>query len=218
MPGNKKRGAKIRKMYRLLERHFGDLGWWPARSAFEVVVGAILTQNTAWSNVEKAIDRLRLKRLLSPAKIVSMRTSRLACLIRPAGYYRIKARRLKEISRFIISECRGELRKLRKADTGKLRRKFLAVKGVGPETADSILLYALKKPVFVVDAYTKRIFSRHGLTSEDASYDEVRSFVHSYFPQDERALNQFHALLVETAKGFCKKRKPVCEKCPLNGV
>ena len=223
MPKDKKasaeeRGVKIRKIYGLLEGHFGDLGWWPARSGFEVIVGAILTQNTAWSNVEKAIGRLRREKLLDPAKIARVHTARLTCLIRPAGYYRVKARRLKEISRFIMSECGGELRRLKRMDTGKLREKLLAVKGVGPETADSILVYALKKPVFVVDAYTKRIFSRHGLACENASYDEVQSLVHGCFPLGEKAMNQFHAFLVETAKKFCRKKTPACEKCPLNDI
>ncbi len=214
----KRRGTKIRKIYESLEGHFGDLGWWPARSAFEVVVGAILTQNTAWSNVEKVMGRLRSGKLLGPAEIMKTRTARLARIIRPVGYYRIKARRLKEISRFVMSECNGKLRGLRRKDAGNIREKLLAVKGVGPETADSILVYALKKPVFVVDAYTKRIFSRHGLIRQDASYDEVQSLVHSCFPPDEKALNQFHALLVETAKRFCRKKEPLCGNCPLNGI
>ena len=208
---------KIAKIYDLLEGHFGDLKWWPAKTAFEVIVGAILTQNTAWTNVEKAIRNLRKAGLLTPAEMTRAGNSRLARLIRPAGYYRIKADRLKNISRFVMRECGGQLRRLRSQDAGHIRKKLLSVKGVGPETADSILLYALGKPVFVVDAYTKRIFSRHGLTEEDASYEKVQTLVHEHFPPDVRSLNQFHALLVETAKRFCRKKAGQCGECPLGG-
>jgi len=213
-----KQGLKLRKIYNLLDGHFGDLGWWPAGSDFEVIVGSILTQNTAWSNVEKAITALKREGLLEPDKILRMDTGRLSRLIRPAGYYRIKALRLKEISRFVMAECEGKMRRLRARNTEKLRESLLAVKGVGPETADSILVYALEKPVFVVDAYTKRIFSRHGLIQGNASYDEVQSLVRGHFPPDSRILNQFHAFLVETGKRFCRKKAGLCEKCPLRHV
>jgi len=209
---------KLRKIYRRLERRFGDPGWWPAQTDFEVVVGAILTQNTAWTNVEKAIKCLRSEKLLTPFGITRMRTTRLARVIRSAGYHRMKARRLKEISCFVTEEAGGTLRRLRKQDTDELRKKLLAVNGVGPETADSILLYALEKPVFVVDAYTKRIFARHGLISEDASYEDVQKMVHGAFGRDTRVFNRFHAYLVETAKGFCKKKAGQCDECPLRGV
>ncbi|MFH1665050.1 MAG: endonuclease III domain-containing protein [Candidatus Omnitrophota bacterium] len=213
-----KGGKKFVEMYTLLEAYFGDLGWWPAGSDFEVVVGAILTQNTAWTNVEKAICRLRSRGFLDPRKIERAAISRLSDLIRPAGYHRLKAFRLKEISRFIMSECGGDFGKMKRRSREALRVKLLSVNGVGPETADSILLYALGKPVFVVDAYSRRIFSRHGLGKEDDPYDAVSARVMRHFPRDRRALNQFHALLVETAKRFCKKRAPLCGECPLSGV
>ncbi|MEA3488755.1 MAG: endonuclease III domain-containing protein [Candidatus Omnitrophota bacterium] len=209
---------KIKKIYALLEERFGDLEWWPAETDFEVVVGAVLTQNTAWSNVEKAIKRLKKKGLMRPDKIAKIRISDLAPVIRPTGYYRVKSGRLQEISRFIMAECGGRLSELKKKGTEDLRGKLLAVKGVGPETADSILLYALGKPVFVVDAYTKRIFFRHGLVPENAPYDEVQLFACEGFPADVEALNQFHALLVETGKRYCKKKDPLCKECPLRGV
>lgn len=211
-------GMLLREIYDRLEGRFGDLGWWPAESAFEVIVGAILTQNTAWSNVEKAIESLKRKKLMDPAGIVRSPAAALSCVIRSAGYHRVKTDRLKEISRFVIAECGGELRKLKSKNTGKLREKLLEVKGVGPETADSILVYALGKPVFVVDVYTKRIFSRHGLIEEDAAYDSVQALVHRFLPRKRRTMNQFHALLVETGKTFCKKRSPLCEICPLKGL
>ncbi|MFC1644318.1 endonuclease III domain-containing protein [Candidatus Omnitrophota bacterium] len=215
---NTKAKNGINKIYDLLEGYFGDLGWWPAESDFEVIVGAVLTQNTAWSNVTKAIKELKGKNLLDPAKIERIDLARLARVIRSAGYYRIKARRLKEISRFVMAECGGKLARLKRQDARKLREKLLAVNGVGPETADSILIYALGKPVFVVDAYTKRIFSRHGLTSENASYEEVQSLAQRYLPSDGKVLNQFHALLVETGKRFCRKKAGQCSECPLKGL
>ena len=205
----------INRIYALLEDYFGDLRWWPADSDFEVIVGAVLTQNTAWCNVEKAIKNLKREKVLTPAKIAEMNAARLSRLIRSSGYHRLKAQRLKEISRFIVRECKGKLFRLKSKDITTLREKLLAVKGIGPETADSILIYALEKPVFVVDAYTKRIFSRHALIAEGASYDEVQSLVHGSFPKKRRALNQYHALLVETGKRFCKKSTPLCKECPL---
>ena len=209
---------KLRKIYGLLEDKFGDLGWWPAEGPFEVIVGAILTQNTSWSNVEKAISKMKRENLLSPRGILKARTSRLAGAIRPAGYFMVKAGRLKEVSRFVMAECGGRLGRLKKSSTSALRNKLLAVKGVGPETADSILVYALGKPVFVVDAYTRRVFSRHGIIPEKAAYSEIQALVHGNFPRDQRKLNQFHALLVETGKRYCRKKGPLCEECPLKNV
>ena len=210
--------SKIRKIYNRIDRYFGNLGWWPANSVFEVIVGAVLTQNTAWKNVEKAIARLKKERLLHPEKIEKINKDRLSRSIRSSGYHRLKAARLKAISHFLLKECGVKLSKLKKRGEGELREKLLSVNGIGPETADSILLYAFDKPVFVVDAYTKRIFSRHGLVGEDAAYDKVQSIVRENFPRDVKKLNQFHACLVETGKRFCKKKKGLCRECPLNGI
>lgn len=207
---------KIKEIYDLLDNSFGDLKWWPAESDFEVIIGAVLTQNTSWTNVEITISRLKSEKLLTPSSIVEVNINRLAGLIRSSGYFRVKSRRLKYVCRFILDECNGRLEDLKKIDTGVLRSKLLSVNGIGPETADSILLYALKKPVFVVDSYTKRIFSRHRIIKTDCTYDEVQSLVHENFPLKVQAMNQFHALIVETAKRFCKKNKPLCEECPLN--
>ena len=209
---------KLRKIYRLLEDHFGDLKWWPARSSFEVIVGAVLTQNTAWTNVEKAIKNLKKNDLLKPDKIRRVQPARLSKLIRSSGYHRIKAQRLKEVSRFLIKECGGRIAALKNRESAILREKLLAVKGIGPETADSILVYALGKPVFVVDAYTKRIFSRHGIIDEGAAYEDIRSLVTDNFSGSLKEFNQFHALLVETAKKFCRKKAPLCDMCPLSGI
>lgn len=207
--------GRLRRVYKLLERYFGDLKWWPADSDFEVIVGAVLTQNTAWSNVVVAIEGLKRHGLMDPSKIHSERTSRLSKIIKSSGYHRLKSERLKEICRFLLDKCGGDLKKMRKDEKRALRNEILKVKGVGPETADSILLYALHKPVFVVDAYTRRIFYRHGLIREKAAYEEIQTLVHENFPEDTKALNQFHALLVETGKRFCKKKKCLCSECPL---
>lgn len=212
----KTRKIKVERIYKLLDKHFGSLGWWPARTDFEVIVGAILTQNTAWSNVEKAIEKLRKKKLLNPKKILASRFSELEKCIRSSGYYRQKAVRLKDISRFIMDECGGSLKKFKSIDTESLRKKLLEVKGVGPETADSMLLYAFKRPVFVVDAYTKRIFARHMIIEETSSYNEVQSLVHDCFGRRTSVYNAFHASIVEAGKRFCRKKKPLCSVCPLN--
>ena len=210
---------KITKIYDKLDKHFGDLKWWPAETAFEVMVGAVLTQNTAWTNVEKAIRNMKKEGFLKgPGVLARSRENRIAKAIKPSGYYNIKAKRLKALCCFLEDECHGEISRLRSQESRTIRKKLLSVNGIGPETADSMLLYALGKPVFVVDTYTKRIFSRHGILPEDSAYDEVQMLAHKAFPKDVKKLNQFHALLVEAAKNFCKKSKPLCEECPLRGV
>ncbi|MFH1878798.1 MAG: hypothetical protein ABH883_08335 [Candidatus Omnitrophota bacterium] len=210
---------RILRIYRVMGAYFGDLKWWPAKTGFEMIIGAILTQNTAWSNVEKAVANLREKKLLDMDKIIRVNINSLAESIRPAGYFRVKAERLKSIARFLKKECNGDLERLKTREAGTLREELLSVNGVGPETADCILVYAVHKPVFVVDVYAKRIFYRHGLISgEDVSYGSVQSLVSGSFPADNRMLNQFHALLVETGKNFCKKKEALCGRCPLKGV
>ncbi|MFZ5800064.1 MAG: endonuclease III domain-containing protein [Candidatus Omnitrophota bacterium] len=201
-------------IYQRLLRSFGPQDWWPAKTPFEVIVGAILTQNTAWANVEKAIANLKRAHCLNPAKIKNLSFRRLAELIRPSGYYNIKAKRLKSFINFFFKEYRGQVCRMSKAPTGILRRQLLEVKGIGPETADSILLYACEKPVFVVDAYTKRMLSRHHLLDGKLDYATVqRLFMQSLKPQ-EKLFNEFHALLVRLGKDYCKKI-PRCNVCPL---
>ena len=209
---------KIRKIYNILDAHFGELKWWPAKTDFEVIIGAILTQNTAWNNVEKAIKELKTKKLLTIEAIDSIRSDSLSKIIRKTGYHRLKAKRLKNITRFIIDECQGSLSKLKKEDTLLLREKLLKVNGVGPETADAILLYALDKPIFVVDAYTKRIFLRHSVIDKKTDYNGIQELTHRCMPKEVKVFNQFHALIVETAKSYCKKTKPLCQECPLKGL
>jgi endonuclease III related protein len=202
------------KIYRTLYQTYGPRHWWPGETSFEVMVGAILTQNTSWRNVEKAIQKLKGKGVLNPEGIHHLKRSELARLIKSSGYYRIKTDRLKSFIDFLFEEYGGNIKKMGRERLGELREKLLGVKGIGPETADSILLYGLKKPIFVVDAYTRRILSRHGIISEKASYEEVQKLFMDYLPRDEKLFNEYHALFVYLGKTVCKKT-PRCDICPL---
>ena len=204
-------------IYRMLYQAYGPRDWWPGETSFEVMVGAILTQNTSWRNVEKAIQKLKEKKVLSPEGIFRLKKPQLASLIKSSGYYRIKADRLQAFIYFLFEEFDGDLKKMGKERLAKLREGLLGVKGIGPETADSILLYGLKKPIFVVDAYTKRILSRHGVISEKASYEEVQRLFMNHLPIDEKLFNEYHALLVYLGKMVCKK-SPRCDVCPLLSI
>ena len=179
------------------------------------MVAAVLTQNTNWSNVEKAIRNLKDKGLLKPHKLYSLKNARLAKLIRPAGYYNLKAKRLKNLLRFFILRYQGDMGRMALAEAKVLRQELLTVSGIGPETADSILLYGLGKPVFVVDAYTKRILSRHGIIEEGMDYDGVQRLFMLGLRKDAKLFNEYHALLVRLGKDFCLKGKPRCLTCPL---
>ncbi len=207
----------LMKIYLELYRAYGPRHWWPGETSFEVMVGAILTQNTSWRNVEKAILRLKGKGMLSPEGIHQLKKSELASLIKSSGYFRIKADRLKSFINFLFEEYGGNLKKMKRERLGRLRGKLLGVKGIGPETADSILLYGLKKPIFVVDAYTKRILSRHGVISEKASYEEVQRVFMDHLPHNEKLFNEYHALFVHLGKTLCKK-KPKCDLCPIKSI
>jgi len=214
----KKNRKKLTAIYRLLYEHFGPRHWWPARSPFEVATGAILTQNTAWPNVEKAIVNLKKKKLLSPLKIKRASIRALRAAIRPSGFYKEKAKKLKNLVRFLEKSCGGNINKLRTYKRETLREELLKVNGIGPETADSILLYALGKRVFVVDTYTKRIFSRHKLIPENATYARTQEFFMRNLPERRKLFNEYHALIVETGKNYCRKKKPLCKICPLRVV
>lgn len=178
-------------------------------------MGAILTQNTNWTNVERAIANLRRERLLSPRAMERVSTTHLASLIRSSGYFRQKAKKLKTFVRFLRDEYSGSLKRMFQTPTAALRERLLSVHGIGPETADSILLYAGAKEVFVVDAYTKRILSRHGWVGDKATYEEMRTLVESHLPRDVSRYNEFHALLVNVGKNWCRPRDPRCSECPL---
>jgi endonuclease-3 related protein len=205
---------QLKKIFDLIYTHFGPQDWWPGDTPFEVIVGAVLTQNTNWGNVEKAIANLKKAKSLTPEKLHTIRPAELAKLIRPAGYYNIKASRLKNLIDWLFKNCAGKLDQLKNIPTYQLREELLGVSGVGPETADSILLYAFNRPVFVVDAYTKRILSRHHLIKFDAEYEQIRAFFESNLPANIELFNEYHALLVRTGKEFCKP-SPLCAGCPL---
>jgi endonuclease-3 related protein len=205
---------ELLEIYEKMNRYFGDLKWWPGDGPFEVMVGAILTQNTAWTNVEKAIAALKNKDLLYPQALLRLADEDLAELIRPSGYYRLKASRLKSFLRFFTENYFGNVKTIQQEDLWVLRERLLGVWGIGRETADSILLYACEKPVFVVDAYTKRILYRHHLIAKDLTYEEVQALFMQNLPHDRSLFNQFHALLVNTGKHFCRKI-PDCAGCPL---
>jgi endonuclease-3 related protein len=204
----------LRAFHRRLHRHYGPLGWWPGDTDFEVVVGAVLTQNTAWSNVEKAIANLKRAGVLDLRSIQRLRTRRLAALIRPAGYFNVKARRLHNLVRAIAADWDADLERMFAASTEALRSWLLGVNGVGKETADSILCYAGEHPVFVVDAYTRRILSRHGLVPPEIDYDALQEYCIRHLPRDVALYNQFHAEIVYLGKDYCRKR-PHCQGCPL---
>ncbi len=214
MQKRKLKSSELHKVYWILRRAFGHQQWWPGDTPFEVMVGAILTQNTAWKNVEKAIDNLKRSNKLSFKSLRDISKRRLARLIRPAGYYNIKAERLKCFLCFLEQEFSGDLRKMKKQKWPMLREKLLQVKGIGPETADSILLYGLDKPSFVIDAYTKRIFSRHGLADFEENYEVWKSIFEKALPKKRELYNDFHAQIVKLGKDYCRMA-PQCGNCPL---
>ncbi|HJY85951.1 MAG TPA: hypothetical protein VKE24_03860 [Candidatus Acidoferrales bacterium] len=201
--------------YETLSAKLGPMHWWPAKTPFEVIAGAILTQNTAWTNVSRALDNLRQERLLTPRAVERVSLGRLARLVRPSGYFRQKARKLKAFVDFLGRDFCGSLARMFRTPTAELRERLLEVHGIGPETADSILLYAGKHAVFVVDTYTKRILLRHGLLSEKAGYEEMRELFERNLPRDVELYNEYHALIVNVGKRWCRSEKPLCDECPL---
>jgi len=205
-------GLNIRHIYNLLFNTYGPQHWWPAETPFEVMVGAVLTQNTAWRNVERAIANLANGHALEPELMMTIPEEELAELIRPAGYFRIKAKRLRTFCAFYHEH--GQWKRLSTMPTETLRTKLLGVHGIGPETADSILLYAFDRPAFVIDTYTKRIFRRLGLSAAEINYEELQQFFHDLLPDNISMFNEYHALIVEHAKRHCRA-KPVCSGCPL---
>ena len=207
--------STLTQVYDLLLAAFGRQHWWPGNSPFEVIVGAVLVQNTNWQNVTKAIENLRRADLLRPHALCEVPQEELQELIRPAGYFRIKARRLHSVLEFLVSRFDGSLEAMFAADLGILREELLAVHGVGPETADSILLYAGQLPAFVVDAYTHRVFARHGWIDFQADYHQIQAHFQDGLPPDVPLYNEYHALLVRLGKDYCRKTNPKCTACPL---
>jgi endonuclease-3 related protein len=210
-------GRVLRRFYATLLKSFGPQGWWPARTRWEVICGAILTQNTTWRNATLALKNLRRAGLLAwrPLRQVSVR--QLEQTIRPAGFYRQKARTLHVFAHWIEQAHGGSLNSLFSLGADRARAQLLALPGIGPETADAILLYSGRQPVFVADAYTRRVLARHQLLSPAADYHSAQQFLHQHLPHEEALFNEFHALLVEAAKRFCHRNVAHCEECPLGG-
>lgn len=205
----------INDIYQILLEKSGYLNWWPADSSFEVAVGAVLTQNTSWKGVQKAIVNLAQADLLDAEKLLEADPAKVGMLIRPSGYFNLKTGRLKSLCRFLIRHDAPDPARLDRFDTLELRNKLLDVKGIGKETADSIILYAVKKPIFVIDAYTRRIFSRMGLMDTKMEYDEMRAIFEVSLTPDVRLFGDYHARIVNCGKEYCQK-KPKCLKCPLH--
>lgn len=206
---------RYQEAFELLHGYYGDQQWWPAESKFEILIGAVLTQNTNWSNVEKAIANLKDAGVLEFEQMSVLDEPVLADYIRPSGYYNLKARRLKNLFTMITTVYEGSLDLLIADDWRSARENLLAVKGVGPETADAILLYVCEKPVFVVDNYTYRVFSRHNMVDEETDYQSIQDAFMDNLENDSRLYNEYHALIVQVAKEYCRKSKPLCSGCPL---
>jgi len=204
-------------LYRILHQHYGPSGWWPGETPFEVMVGAVLTQNTAWANVEKAITNLKVEGLMDVEAVDSADQGYLASLLRPSGYYNVKTGRLKNLVHMIMSLHSGDLDDLFSLDVSELRSRLLSLNGIGKETADSICCYAAGKCVFVVDAYTKRILLRHGIIDEQDGYDEIQSLFESGLPRKLKVYKDLHAHIVYIGKDYCRTRYPRCDACPLKG-
>lgn len=211
-----KNKSNLQLMFEHLYRYYGPLHWWPGDSVLEIIVGAILTQNTNWENAKQAILKMKEKKLLELRMLVKISEQELAQVIKPSGYYNLKAKRLKNIIHFIDQKYDGSLVKMFNISWKVLRTELLSIKGIGDETADSILLYAGKKPVFVVDAYTKRIFQRHGLISNNDQYQQIQKICMKALPVDYILYNEFHAQIVMVGKEYCKQKKPRCHECPLH--
>jgi len=207
--------STLQHIYDLMEAHYGPTHWWPGDSPFEIAVGAVLTQNTAWTNVEKAIINLKRENLLSPEAILDSPLETLHLALTPSGYFRIKAQRLRSFCEHVMSRYDGSMERMAQQPLDTLRPELLSVHGIGPETADDILLYACEKPVFVIDAYTRRIFGRHTLIEPLIPYESLRRWFESHVPRDLHTYKEYHALIVYIGKDYCR-RTPKCDQCPLS--
>jgi len=206
--------ARLLRLHAALSRRFGPQRWWPGRSGYEIAAGAVLTQNTAWTNAAPAIAALRARRLLDPRRLIAVPETELGRVIRSAGTYRLKARRLRAFTRWLLTRFGGRFRGLRRSPLGPLRTELLAVPGLGPETVDAILLYAANRPRFVADAYTRRVLARHRLIGRGAGYETARAFLEAHLPSDPALFNELHALFVAVGKTYCRS-VPLCAGCPL---
>jgi endonuclease-3 related protein len=208
-------GDTLNQYYAKLLNELGQQGWWPARTRLEVILGAILTQNTTWNNAALALKRLRKDGRLTLTGLGSISQAKLESLIRPAGFFRQKALAIRNFLNLLTVSYKGSLTALFARPSTTLRAELLNLRGLGPETVDAILLYAGRQPFFVADAYTRRILARHELLPANASYASAQQFLHEHLPPDHALLNEFHALMVEVGKRYCKRESPRCEDCPL---
>jgi endonuclease-3 related protein len=215
---NKGLNRKLMDVYKLMFEHFGPRNWWPAETSLEMIAGALLTQFVSWKNVEVAIKNLKDEGLLNILALCEADSAYLEELVKPARFYRQKAKKLKEFSSHVKINYAGNLQKLLGKDMHELRKELLSLYGIGEETADSILLYAAEKPIFVVDAYTRRIFSRLGFFKEDASYGKMQEFFMDNLEHDVKLFNEYHALIVGVGNNYCSNKKPKCAICPLAGT
>ena len=211
----KRTGKDFIKIFNILYKHSGSQHWWPARSRFEMMIGALLTQNTAWTNVTKALNNLKTHRTFTPTSLYDITPAKLCRLVKPAGYFNQKTRYLKSMIFYLKARWNFNLNKMFRTPLYDLRVELLSVKGMGPETVDSILLYAGNYPIFVIDAYTKRIFSRHRFCAKDISYHELQEKFMNGLPKNYKLFNEYHALIVNIGKNFCHNRNPECNRCPL---
>jgi endonuclease-3 related protein len=206
--------ARLLRLYVALAERFGPQRWWPGRTPYEIAVGAILTQHTAWTNAALAVVALRRHALLNPGRVADLGEESLAALVRPAGTYRLKARALVAFTAWLVQRFAGQFGPMRRAPLAALRRDMLSITGLGPETVDSILLYAAHRPVVVADAYTRRLLARHRLVPPAATYEDTRRFLEAHLPSDPALFNEFHALIVALGKTYCRT-VPLCRACPL---
>ena len=209
-----RRLTTTQKAYHILLDSLGPQDWWPGESPWEVMIGAVLVQNTAWKNVERAIDNLREADVIDPWRLLDLPVEELAELIRPAGYYRLKTKRLLNLMQFVVHQYDGSLEALQQANWRDLREQLLGIQGIGPETADSILLYALQQPALVVDTYTHRVYARHGWIDYESNYHQLQEHLAGELPEDAAVYNELHALLVHVGHHYCR-RQPKCDECPL---
>ncbi len=209
------RNERLKRIFDKLYEHFGPQHWWPGETGFEIMLGAVLTQATNWGNVELAINNLKSRGLLNPKSINELPINELAQLIRPVGYYNQKARKIKNLVKYLIERYNGNISLMSKKPLHTLRQELLSISGIGNETSDSILLYALNKPIFVVDSYTFRVLYRHGFVGDEASYEEIQELFMNNLPHSVELFNEFHALFVALGKTYCKKNNPNCDSCPL---
>jgi endonuclease-3 related protein len=208
--------ARLLRLYVALARRFGPQCWWPGRTAYEVAVGAILVQFTSWRNARRAIGKLRARRLLSPSRLAAVGPDELRYALRPAGTYRLKARRVRAFTAWLLKRFDGRFTQMRRRPLGALREDLLTIPGVGPETADAILLYAAGRPVFIIDEYTRRVLDRHRVMPRGLSYEAARGYLEAHLPSDQALFAEYHALLVAVGKAYCRAT-PDCARCPLRG-